>query len=115
LASLTKAISPATLAAAFKGSNQQLAGAGWQKLPGGLILQWSTTGDLSDTSPGSASFVFPIAFPNSCHQVIPIELSNSSNKTVCSYTNITTTGFDLTYYRVQGTVTGSARYLAIGY
>lgn len=57
-----KAISPATLAAALQGANQTLATNGYQKLPGGLILQW-----VSGVSVGPNAVVtvnWPIAFPN---------------------------------------------------
>lgn len=55
-----KVISPGTLAAAFQGGNQSLAGSGYQKLPGGLILQW-TTGNTSASA--DVTWTFPIAFP----------------------------------------------------
>jgi hypothetical protein len=45
----------------FLGDNQSLAIRGWQKLPGGLILQWES---LADTSSTSGTKLFPIAFPN---------------------------------------------------
>lgn len=42
LTSNTTLLTPLRLAEAFKGANQSLAGNGFQKLPGGLILQWGT-------------------------------------------------------------------------
>lgn len=36
------ALTPATLNQALKGSNQSLTGNGYQKFPGGLIVQWGT-------------------------------------------------------------------------
>lgn len=59
-ASTTKAISPATLYAALQGANQSLAASGYQKLPGGLILQW---GVISVAAESTATVTFPIAFP----------------------------------------------------
>ncbi|MDP3165110.1 MAG: hypothetical protein Q8N06_06605 [Hydrogenophaga sp.] len=56
LASTTKAISPSTLAQAFKSANQSLAVTGYQKLPGGLILQWGAM------AAGAADAFFPVAF-----------------------------------------------------
>lgn len=53
-----KALSPATLAAAFKGGNQSIAAAGFQKWPGDLIFQFG----YSTTGPG-VKVLFPIAFP----------------------------------------------------
>lgn len=61
----TKAISPSSLAGAFGGGNQTLANSGYQKLPGGLIIQWLavTTSASADTP-----FDYPIAFPNDVFQ-----------------------------------------------
>lgn len=50
----------------FTGTNQNLSANGWQKLPGGLILQW---GQAVTTSSGTVSVTFPIAFPNACLNV----------------------------------------------
>lgn len=46
----------------FTGTNQSLSANGWQKLPGGLIIQWGTTAGV--TSGGSITVTFPLAFPN---------------------------------------------------
>lgn len=54
-------LTPKKLADAFKGSNQSLSAIGYQKLPGGLILQW---GGVSSGSGAAAIFTYPIAFPN---------------------------------------------------
>lgn len=44
----------------FTGTNQSLFVSGYQKLPGGLILQWGFTGDIS-----SGDLInLPISFPN---------------------------------------------------
>lgn len=46
----------------FTGTNQSLSGSGYQKLPGGLIMQWGTT--------TSTSVTFPVAFPNQNLKVV---------------------------------------------
>lgn len=61
-----RAITPSTLAAALKGSNQTLGISGYQKLPGGLILQWGIAAAIGN---GTVAISFPIAFPTSCLQV----------------------------------------------
>lgn len=61
-----KALTPATLAGAFQGSNQSLADSGYQKLPGGLMFQW---GGATITNVDTA-YNFPIAFPNACFGVV---------------------------------------------
>ena len=50
----------------FKGANQKLATNGFQKLPGGIILQWGM-GNLTTTT--VETFDFPIPFPNDCFVV----------------------------------------------
>lgn len=60
-------ISPLKLAQAFQGANQSLAPSGFQKIPGGLILQWGLTG-------GAATNVvtvvnFPTTFPAAVYNV----------------------------------------------
>jgi hypothetical protein len=58
---------------AFTGANQSLAANGWQKLPGGLILQWGTyTPDIVATTVTEAqvSLTFPLAYPNACFGVL---------------------------------------------
>lgn len=47
----------------FTGANQSLGSSGYQKLPGGLIIQWGTYFVGANTS---VSATFPIAFPNAC-------------------------------------------------
>ncbi|MCP3881669.1 MAG: hypothetical protein GY701_25255, partial [Sulfitobacter sp.] len=64
LASAVVALTPARLADAFRGANQSLNPNGYQRLPGGLIIQWGRqkAGDVYDDYYGYT--VFPIAFPN---------------------------------------------------
>lgn len=47
----------------FVGGNQSLQANGYQRLPGGLILQW---GSVFIAGNGSTTVTFPIAFPNAC-------------------------------------------------
>jgi hypothetical protein len=48
----------------FTGSNQSLTSAGYQKLPGGLILQWGISSSLGLNS--NETIIFPVSFPLSC-------------------------------------------------
>lgn len=70
-----KFIDGAKLATALKGANQSLTANGYQKLPGGLIIQWGTasittsSGGLpggANTSGGKVTVTFPVTFTNSC-------------------------------------------------
>lgn len=54
-------LTPDGLDDALKGANQSLASNGYQKLPGGLIIQWGT-GTYTDNQ----VVTFPIAFPGNC-------------------------------------------------
>jgi hypothetical protein len=58
----TKIITALRLKEALKGSNQSLATSGYQKLPGGLIIQWGTTANIAANT--SVAITLPIAFPN---------------------------------------------------
>lgn len=90
-----------------------LATSGYQKLPSGLIVQWG-----NGTYGNSTAVTFPIAFPNSCLQVVvgPANFDNvqASYQKVCSVSgyNQTTTGFTAS----SATATGvNAKWIAIGY
>jgi hypothetical protein len=56
----TKAITPLRLKEALQGANQSLAASGYQKLPGGLIIQWG----VSSLTASGQTFTLPIAFPS---------------------------------------------------
>lgn len=53
----------------FTGSNQSLTANGYQKLPGGLILQWCS--GAPTTAEGSQTITFPLTFPNACLGAFP--------------------------------------------
>ena len=57
-----KAITPLKIFNSLTGSNQSLASSGYQKLHGGLILQWVK---FTSTTTGDQTINFPISFPNS--------------------------------------------------
>lgn len=75
-ASALLAITPSTLKGAFQGSNQSLSGNGYQKLPGGLILQWGTTGAVG--SGVNLAVTLPIAYPNG-HLITTVCFANFSS------------------------------------
>lgn len=53
---------------------------GWQKLEGGLIIQWGTVGfAASNRSYVSATVTFPIAFPSACVHISGVQTSRASN------------------------------------
>ncbi|WP_312063300.1 gp53-like domain-containing protein [Pantoea septica] len=90
---------------------------GYQKLPGGLIIQWGQS-SLSDSN-GLASATFPVAFPTG---VMTVQMSEQSSTVtaVCkwgSYT-LSTTGAQFFCQNPGATTARSGeltRYLVIGY
>ena len=101
--SQTGAISLGSLAA-FASS---LGSNGYQKLPGGLIIQWGTTGSIS--AGGTASVSLPISFPTAHLASVAICASATA---VANITSRTTSGLDI---RSSGNATTSATWIAIGY
>lgn len=87
------------------GGQQSLSTDGYQKLPGGLILQWGYTG------PGSAT-TFPIPFPNAALQAFPVVQNTSGSSYAPSHSyvsTLTTTGF------TRLSQAFAIRWFAIGY
>lgn len=113
-ASSTSAITPAMLAQALKGANQSLTVPGYQRLPGGLIMQWGNA-DATSAASGSVTVTFPIPFPTGVLQVIPTDRSNDNNKSAWAVDSANATQATLTWYRVQGGATNGLRYFALGY
>lgn len=83
----------------FTGARQSLAASGYQKLPGGLIIQWGSVhvGDLTGGAWTPVSPTFPIAFPTACRVVIPVAVdalfassgfisSNSASQSASGFT-----------------------------
>lgn len=118
----TRAVTPAGLAAAFKGANQSLSGNGYQNLPGGLIIQWGTVDDASRTQ---ANLSIPITFPVSFKTaVVSVNAQIRYGSAVvladhdawCTVKNVTLSGFN----SVTGATTSTAvvyglYWIAIGY
>lgn len=94
------------------GANQSLAASGYQKLPGGLILQW---GGIS-ASNGLGNVTFPIAFPTALAGVFVGETSGAGNPNVWGVRSQTRTGFIGVVCDLAGAaLTDGSYYYAIGY
>lgn len=108
-ASNTTLLTPLRLNEALKGSNQSLAANGYQKLPGGLIMQW---GQYTQNTQGQ-SFTFPIAFPNSCFCVMAVDVQ-ATPESICTVGIATAspTGFSVSGNPVP---VASFSWLAIGH
>ena len=105
-----KAITPATLAGGFQGGNQSMAASGYQKLPGGLILQW---GSSTGTSGGSVAVTFPIAFPNACYRVVATSQAGNNTFNPSGVGAPSLTGVTL-YLNTTGADGTGIAYFAIG-
>ena len=93
--------------------NHSLANPGYQKLPGGMIMQWGTNN--SADNPG-ATVTFPIAFPNACLniQATPND-PTSLNHIDVPTSSITTTSFNLVNSGPDTGRSDGAMWFAIGY
>lgn len=99
-----KYIDGAKLNTAFKGSNQSLSGNGYQKLPGGLIVQW---GKVVTSTGGGTPVTFPIAFPTGCY-VVTAALDNQLTNYQAG--SITASGFNA----IAASGTPSMNWIAVG-
>jgi hypothetical protein len=107
LTSTKKIITPDMLAKAFQGANQTLnATAGYQKLPGGLIIQWSKPTTASPT------VTFPIAFPIVCIGAILTNYSSSTSSSPSATVSVSTTQ---AVFATSADLTRDKLMLAIGY
>ena len=78
----------------FTGSNQSLANPGYQKLPGGLIMQWGTSGTIPGDS--AIAVTFPIAFTTAVYAMTATAIvANPGRDGSVNVQSITTTGFNL--------------------
>lgn len=98
LTSAGVALTPARLADAFTGVNQSLTSNGYQKLPGGVIIQW---GVANASDPGTI-VTFPVAFPTACIAVTAMYGQTGDKVTLGAHTFTTTTfrlyGWDFSTY-----------------
>jgi hypothetical protein len=93
----------------FTGSNQSLATNGYQKLVGGLILQW---GSIS-TPLGTTTVTYPIAFPTATLNV-QLTMQNSSS-TDYSAQKVDSTSATQLVIRSTNSTTLTTYWFAIGY
>lgn len=64
---LLRAMTPGGLNNAFKGANQSITTNGYQKLPGGMILQWGT---VTSSAVANTTVTYPLQFPNAARAII---------------------------------------------
>jgi hypothetical protein len=72
--------------ATFTGTNQSLAANGWQKLPGGLIIQWGSTANNVGNNNNSYNVSFPTSFSSVYSVVIGTYTSDGNSAGVGAQT-----------------------------
>jgi hypothetical protein len=79
---------------------KSLASSGYQKLPGGLIIQW---GQVNTSSSAETSFTFPIAFPTAVYQIgVTYQNGAGSGAFIGSVGATSTTAADISGYNTSG-------------
>jgi hypothetical protein len=106
LADNLTALTPLGLARAFGGSNQLLAAQGYQRLPGGLIVQMA---GVNATTSGAA-VTWPIAFPGG---LLALAGAGTSELNTYSWSVRALTNGGATVYSQSGTV--GVRLIVLGY
>lgn len=95
----TTALTPKKLADAFKGANQSTGVAGYQKLPGGIIVQWGNTTPTAST--GDVSTPFPIVFPTAVRTLI-LSPGTTSNMATATFGSLSTASFGSSIWGAAG-------------
>lgn len=104
---------PAGLSA-FLGSNQSLTENGYQKLPGGLTVQWGKVSYLGTDGAAGKLVNFNIAFPNACLAIVSSDSGSGVNSTAS--TPVSTTQFRVWgRYNDGAYATTDIRWIALGY
>ncbi len=102
-------LTPYTHNQALKGTNQNLAATGYQKLPGGLIIQWGRCTNAANYQ----DVTFPTAFPTALLSLAIAdedEEGTGGTGTVAAYYNATKVGF-----RMSKQTDVRPYWIAIGY
>lgn len=110
-----KAIDGAKLASAFQGANQSLASNGYQKMPGGLIIQWGISAVQSSES--TVNVTYPFTFPTSVFQVVcGTYVNGGTADRMMQLSSFSTSGATFLFNSFDSTAgSGQATYIAIGY
>lgn len=88
------------------------SGNGYQKLPGGLIIQWGSTGSISPGS--SVTISFPVAFPNNCFSATGTLQSSSNSATPAASAVQVTSLAQLVVRNLGSATTYIASWIAVG-
>lgn len=106
-------ITPSLLSLAFQGTNQNKSISGYQKLPGGIIIQWG--GGIPNAS-GNLQQTLPIAFPTSQARGTCSTQGESNPALHTSVFSLTTTNIDCRVRDGAGAAsTAQIYWIALGY
>ncbi|EBA2177956.1 hypothetical protein C705_12825 [Salmonella enterica subsp. enterica] len=94
----------------MSGFTRKLVNNGWQKFPGGLVIQWGIGGMPAGVLTGDVTF--PIAFPSTVFAILATDTGGAS--VPYGTTNRSKTGFTLTRTSSSGVGNVNGFYLAIG-
>jgi len=105
---------------AFTGANQSLASNGYQKLPGGLILQWGiSTAFSQNATEDSYIITMPVTFPNAMLHAMASNAGSVNFDAVPSISAMSASQLTIAKNSMGGspsfTGTLQARWFAIGY
>jgi len=99
----------------FTGTNQSLATNGYQKFPGGLIIQWGTDTFAAGT-PANKAATLPITYPTSLLMAIGVDRTIGAQTTVSlSWRPDLSSTSQATFSTADGTTTGIFSFVTIGY
>lgn len=105
------------LSSAFTQMSSTLSAHGYQKMHGGLIMQWGTTAGASTS--GSVDVVFPLSFTTQCFNVVvtPVNAAGTGNGTYVHVLSTSKTGAKVTFNNFYSAAfsTTSAFWQALGY
>lgn len=90
--------------------NQSLSANGYQRLPGGLIIQWGVAGSIA--SGVSIPITFPVAFSSACYAVVSVATDTNQYNVTAQAGSITVSGFNLRNNNAVTTL--SSNWIAIG-
>lgn len=89
---------------------------GYQKLPGGLIIQWGTC-TFGSAGTGLAAVTFPVAFPNAVFSIcgLPDATNNASVIESMNYNLLTPSSVQLVCGMNTSLYNGTGKWMAVGY
>lgn len=102
----------------FTGSNQALSGSGYQKLPGGVIVQWGSVTATVTATATAFNASLPVAFPTAARCIVGSrknEVYNAASPIVTECFGVSATQVTVTAARSSGSFSTTWDYIAIGH